>query len=93
MPHDRQWRKRHASLCHVDDPYYFGVYCQKCKRHSRLSLVKLRKHLGDNFPLKNVRERFRCDHCRSRQAVTTFLAPNQKGGNLHRLFEDEPKGD
>jgi hypothetical protein len=77
-----------ASLAHVDDSYYYGAYCRKCKHSSRLSLVKLRSHLGDDFPLIKVRERLRCDRCRSRQVVVTFLAPDRKTGTLVRLFDE-----
>jgi hypothetical protein len=31
-----------ASLAHVDDTYYYGAYCRKCKHGARLSLSKLR---------------------------------------------------
>jgi hypothetical protein len=80
-----------AALAHVDDSYYYGAYCGKCKHSARLSLVKLRAHLGDDFPLKDVRQRLRCDWCRSRHVVVTFLAPNQRCGNLAYLF-GEPTG-
>jgi hypothetical protein len=40
-----------ATLAHVDDSYYYGAYCRKCKHQARLSLVKLRQHLGDTYPL------------------------------------------
>ena len=33
----------------------YGAYCRKCKHSARLSLVKLRKHLGDDYPLAKVR--------------------------------------
>jgi hypothetical protein len=79
-----------AALAHVDDSYYYGAYCRKCKHHSRLSLVKLRAHLGDDFPIIKIRERLRCDRCRSRQVVATFLAPDQRCGNLVQLFEMKP---
>jgi hypothetical protein len=77
-----------ATLAHVDDSYYYGAYCRKCKHSSRLSLVKLRAHLGDDFRLTKVRERLRCDRCQSRLVVVTFLAPDQKTGTLVRLFEE-----
>jgi hypothetical protein len=77
-----------ASLAHVDDSYYYGAYCRKCKHSARLSLVKLRAHLGDDFPLAGVKERLRCRRCGSRQVVITFLAPNQRCGNLAHLFGD-----
>jgi hypothetical protein len=80
-----------ASLAHVDDSYYYGAYCRKCKHAARLSLVKLRAHLGDNFPLARVRERLHCERCQSRAVTITFLAPNQRCGNVTSLF-GEPFG-
>ena len=77
-----------AALAHVDDSYYYGAYCRKCKHSARLSLVKLRAHLGDDFPLARVKDRLRCQRCRSRQVVITFLAPNQRCGTLAYLFGD-----
>jgi len=43
-----------AALALVDDSYYYGAYCRKCRHSARLSLVKLRAHLGDDFPLAKV---------------------------------------
>jgi hypothetical protein len=43
-----------AALAHLDDSYYYGAYCRRCKHAARLSLVKLRDHLGDGFPLRKV---------------------------------------
>jgi hypothetical protein len=78
-----------AALAHVDDSYYYGAYCRKCKHSARLSLVKLRSHLGDDFPLTQVRERPRCQRRRSRQVVITFLGPHERTGSLAPMF-DEP---
>jgi len=75
-----------AARAHVDDSYYFGAYCRKCKHSARLSLEKLRNHLGDNFPLRTVKDRLRCERCNSRQIVITFLTPNQRTGNVVHLF-------
>ncbi len=75
-----------AALAHVDDSYYYGAYCRKCKYSARLSLVKLRAHLGDSFPLAKVKDRLRCEQCASRAIVVTFLAPNQRTGNIAHLF-------
>jgi len=80
-----------ASLAHVDDSYFYGAYCRKCKHAARLSLEKLREHLGDDFPLVNVKDRLRCERCSSRQIVITFLAPNQKTGNVASLFDHPTK--
>jgi hypothetical protein len=80
-----------AALAHVDDSYYYGAYCRKCKHAARLSLVKLREDLGDTFPLVKVKDRLRCERCNSRQIVITFLAPNQKTGNVARLFREAPR--
>jgi hypothetical protein len=77
-----------AALAHVDDSYYYGAYCRKCKHSARLSLSRLRAHLGDDFPLIKVREKLRCQSCRSRQVVVTFLAPDQKTGSLVQLFRE-----
>jgi hypothetical protein len=79
-----------AALAHVDDSYYYGAYCRKCKHSARLSLVKLRKHLGDNYPLARVKDKLRCERCKSRAVVITFLAPNQRGGNVVQLFDQTP---
>jgi hypothetical protein len=78
-----------AALAHVDNRYYYGAFCGKCKHTARLSLVKLRARLGDDFPLRDVRAKLRCRRCRSRHIVITFLAPNQRGGSLTHMF-DEP---
>ncbi len=80
-----------AALAHVDDTYFFGAYCRKCKHSARLSLEKLRNHLGDNFPLRKVKDRLRCERCSSRQIVITFLAPNQRTGNVVHLFAQTPR--
>jgi hypothetical protein len=80
-----------ATLAHVDDSYYYGAYCRKCKHSARLSLTKLRAHLGDTFPLLKIRDKLRCERCRSRQIVITFLAPDQRTGNLVPLFGAKPK--
>jgi len=80
-----------AALAHVDDSYYYGAYCRKCKHSARLSLVKLRKHLGDDYPLAKVKEHLRCERCGSRAVVITFLAPIQRTGKLAYLF-GEPFG-
>jgi len=79
-----------AALAHVDDSYYYGAYCRRCKHSARISLVKLRAHLGDTFPLMKVKDLLRCEKCRSRQVVITFLAPNQRTGNVASLFGEPP---
>jgi hypothetical protein len=80
-----------ATLAHVDDSYYYGAYCRRCKHSARLSLVKLRAHLGENFPLVKVRGRLRCERCGLREVVITFLAPNQRSGSVAYLFREEPR--
>jgi hypothetical protein len=76
-----------ATLAHVDDRYYYGAYCRKCKHAARLSLVKLRANLGDNFLVSKIRQRLRCERCKSRAVVITFLAPDQRGGSVTHLLE------
>jgi hypothetical protein len=80
-----------ATLAHVDDSYYSGAYCRKCKHSARLSLTKLRAHLRDTFPLVKIRDKLRCEGCSSRRIVITFLAPDQRTGNLVPLFGEKPK--
>jgi hypothetical protein len=49
--------------------------------HARLSLVKLRAQLGDDYPVRMIRDRLRCERCSDRrQIVITFLAPDQRTG-------------
>lgn len=80
-----------ATLAHVDDRYYYGAHCRMCKHSARLSLVKLRANLGDNFPVSKIRRRLRCERCKSRAVVITFLAPDQRGGSLTQLFQEKPR--
>jgi hypothetical protein len=79
-----------ALLRDVDETYYYGAQCRECGHGARLSLAKLRTHLGDDYPLTKVRARLRCEKCRARAAVITFLAPNQRTGNLVHLFNRKP---
>jgi hypothetical protein len=80
-----------GTLKDVSDEYYYGCSCQSCLHTARLSLSKLRSHLGGDFPLRKIRERLKCQICSSRKITVTFLGPHQKGGNLHHLFEKEPR--
>lgn len=76
----------------VDDTYYYGANCRSCSHTSRLSLMKLRAHLGDNFPLAKIRDRLRCERCGDRRRIViTFLAPDQRTGSLVHLFERAPR--
>jgi hypothetical protein len=77
-----------ATLKDVTDDYYYGCHCSKCEHGARLSLSKLREQLGDDFPLRKIRERLKCEGCGSRKVTIMFLGPNQKGGNLYHLFEN-----
>ena len=69
------------------DSYNYGAYCRKCKHSARLSLPKLRAHLGDTFPLVKIRDKLRCERCRSRQIVITFLAVIRKYSAARRLVK------
>jgi hypothetical protein len=80
-----------ATLKDVTDDYYYGCSCQSCLHTARLSLSKLRSHLGADFPLIKIRERLKCQICSSRKVTITFLGPHQKGGNLHHLFDKEAR--
>jgi len=76
-----------GTLKDVTDDYYYGSSCQSCLHTARLSLSKLRAHLGADSPLRKIRERLMCQICSSRKVIVTFLAPHHKGGNLHELFQ------
>jgi hypothetical protein len=69
-----------------DDDYYFGAHCKACDHHARLSLRTLREHLGDAFPVSDIRKRLRCERCRSRDCAVTFLSLDQRGTNLVYLW-------
>jgi len=68
--------------------YYYGGYCRKCKHGARLSLIKLRDPLGDNFPPSKIRAKLTCERCGSRAVTITLLAPDQKTESLVKLFGD-----
>jgi hypothetical protein len=80
-----------ALLRDVTDDYYYGCHCTSCLHTARLSLSKLSSQLGADFPMIKIRERLKCVICSSRKVTITFLGPHQKGGNLHYLFEKEPR--
>jgi hypothetical protein len=80
-----------ALLRDVDDTYYFGANCRSCLHASRLSLGKLRAHLGDGFPLVKVRARLKCELCGSKAVTVTFLNPSQATGSLVHLFDKEAR--
>jgi hypothetical protein len=54
-----------ALLKDVTDDYYYGCHCTSCLHTARLSLAKLRSHLGADFPLITIRERLKCVICSS----------------------------
>ena len=80
-----------ATLGDVDETYYFAGECSKCKHRRRLSLTKLRAHLGSDFRLIDIRPRLVCELCGCRKVIVTFLTPNNKFSNLARLFDETPK--
>jgi hypothetical protein len=80
-----------ALLKDVTDDYYYGCSCQSCLHSARLSLSRLRAHLGGDYPFAKIRDRLKCEICSSRKVTITFLGPHQKGGNLQHLFEKEPR--
>jgi hypothetical protein len=79
-----------ALLRDVDETFYYGAECRQCGHCARLSLLKLRAHFGDDYPLAKVRKRLRCEKCGAREVVITFLAANQRTGNLAQLFDRKP---
>jgi hypothetical protein len=80
-----------GTLKNVTDDYYYGCHCTSCLHTARLSLSRLRSQLGDDFPLIRIRDRLKCQICSSRKVTVTFLGPHEKGGNLHQLFQKEPR--
>jgi hypothetical protein len=80
-----------ARLKDVDDSYYFAAECKKCRHASRLKLSALREHLGAEFKLADIRTRLRCELCGHRDAVISFLSPNQAVSNLVPLFNRPTK--
>jgi hypothetical protein len=74
----------------VDDSYYFAVGCRSCLRNVRVSLVRVRGALGDDFPLVDVAKRLKCSTCGSKQVTVTYLKPSQAVGNLYPLFQLSP---
>jgi hypothetical protein len=80
-----------GTLKDVADDYFYGCHCTSCLRTARLSLPKLRAYLGDDFPLRKIRERLKCETCGSRKVTITFLGPHEKGGSLHHLFDQRAR--
>ena len=77
-----------ACLAQITKEFYLGAYCRKCKHSARLNADRLRTKLGGDYPVRKLRERLKCDWCGDkRQIVVTFLAPNERAGNLVHLFE------
>jgi predicted nucleic-acid-binding Zn-ribbon protein len=76
-----------ATLADVDQSFYYAASCRGCSHTARLNLLKLRDHLGGAFPLVKVRQRLKCERCGGRQIIVTFLAPDQRTGNLSHLFD------
>jgi hypothetical protein len=52
-----------ATLKDMTDDYCYGCSCQSCLHTARLSLSRLRVHLGGDFPLTKIRERLMCEIC------------------------------
>ena len=80
-----------ATLSDVDDTYYLAEECSKCKHRRRLSLSNLRAHLGGEFRLVDIRPRLVCELCGGRKVIISFVAPNNRHGTLHQLFEETPR--
>jgi hypothetical protein len=77
-----------AKLREVDDTYYYGVSCPSCLRAQRISLVRLRGVLGDDYRLVDVLKRLKCGTCGNRKVTVTILAPHQGGTSLAHLFQE-----
>ena len=80
-----------ACLAQITKKSYLGAYCRKCKHAARLNPDKLRAILGGDYRVCKLRERLKCEWCGDkRQIVVTFLASEERAGNLVHLF-DRPR--
>ena len=82
-----------ATLKDVTDDYYYDCSCQSCLHTARLSISKLKVHLGDDFPLVKIRDRLKCQICSSRNVTITFLEPHQKGAACMTCLIRSPASD
>lgn len=80
-----------AKLSQVDDSFYYAASCNSCHHSVRLSLVKLRADLGDDFLLADVRTRLKCCQCGSRRIIIAYYTPAHAVTSLGPLFK-EPFG-
>jgi hypothetical protein len=80
-----------ALLKDVDDRFYYGANCSSCLHASRLSLSKLRAHLGADFPVVRIRDRLKCELCGGKAVTITYLTRSQCTGSLVHLFGKEPR--
>jgi hypothetical protein len=78
-----------AKLSDVDDSYYYGVRCTSCLRHARVSLVRTRIRLGNDFPVADLIKHLKCSTCGSKKVTVAFLKPSQAVGNLWPLFQEK----
>jgi hypothetical protein len=69
--------------------YYYGVNCSSCLRAQRLSLLRLRGLLGDDYRLVDVLKRLKCGTCGNKKVTVTFLAQHQAGSSLSHLFQQQ----
>lgn len=72
-----------------DNDYFYGGDCQSCHRSQRISLERLRVHLGDAFPLMKVRARLKCSTCGSRKIIVSFWTPVHQGlPDVRKAFKE-----
>jgi hypothetical protein len=79
-----------GKLKDIDERYYYGATCSKCQHRARLSIRKLKDHLGEEFLIDDIRKRLRCERCGNRQCVIAFLAPESMSGSLVKLKNEKP---
>lgn len=80
-----------AKLGELDDTrYYYSASCQSCLRKVRISLVRLRSQLGDDFPLGDVRPRLKCSTCGSRKIIVAFWTPEHNWQMHEDSFREPP---
>lgn len=79
-----------ARLGELDHAFYYAAECQDCHYRVRLSLVRLRSQLGDDFPLIDLRSRLKCSQCGSRRIVIAYFTPAHSSANLRAFFDETP---
>jgi hypothetical protein len=60
--------------------------CKECGHRARLSLTRLRDHLGASLPIIDIRLRLACERCSARDPTICFLTPEHRTGAPLQFF-------